>query len=217
MWKAYVLIFSQKSVQRYFLARTFSRISTNLIPVVVSCELLKQYHSATLLSAYLTAFTVGLAVGSIAGGYLTDRYGPWAILLGSDTIRAFNSVVAIWALGHLGPTLSMGLFLGILGGAAAVAVSVVPKKIIPADQIAVGVSSLSSVGQLLFLIIPLTSMGLMALRSPTLRWLVVALLYAVAAVQFALMPHFGANGGPNLKGPCSISGRDFRKRFVPRP
>ncbi len=128
-------------------------------------------------------------MGSIVGGYLTDRYGPRAILLASDTIRAVISFGAIWALGHLVPTIDMGLFLGLLGGASAVAVTVVPKKIIPTDRMAVGVSSLSSAGQLLFLIIPIASAGLMALSIPPLRWLLISLLYVVAAVQFALMPN----------------------------
>ncbi len=166
-----------------------------------------------MLSTYLSGFTVGLAIGSILGGFLTDRYGPRVILLASDTFRAVISIGAIWALGHLVPTLGMGLLLGLLGGAAAVAVSVVPKKIIPADQMTVGVSSLSSAGQLLFLIIPVASAGLMALSMPTLRWLLVALLYVVAAVQFALMPNFGGNPRADFEMPAFNIRAGFREVF----
>jgi DHA3 family tetracycline resistance protein-like MFS transporter len=176
---------------RYAMARTTSRISTNLIPIVLSWQVLQEAQGNYWLTLYFTCFTIGLAIGSFVGGVYVDAVGPRKALLLSDLVRTFVAAGAIWMLGDELGIGALGVVFGVTGGIAAIAAGVLPRKLLTDDLLHVGISFLSTIGQALFLIIPLIGTLAMKFLEAGELWALITVLYGVSVLQFLRIPDVG--------------------------
>ncbi|HEU4963977.1 MAG TPA: MFS transporter [Bacilli bacterium] len=176
---------------KFAMARSTSRIATNLIPIIISWQILHELHATLWLTLYFTWFTVGLAVGSFGGGLYVDTSGPRKVLLVSDAVRTLICALAVLLLNSKFGICTLGMVLGITGGISAVASGVLPRKLLTDELLHIGVSFMSTIGQALFLIIPLIGTSALKLMSSSQIWALIALLYGVSTFQFLRIPDVG--------------------------
>jgi len=175
--------------------------------VALPWYVLADHGGIVLLGTVLAAYGIPRTVAIPAGGYLSDRWRPQAVMLATDILRAL-AVAALALVAAAGPARPAELVpIAVVLGAGEglflpASFSVIP-GLLPGDDLQAGNALASGGTQLATLVGPAIGGALVALGSPALAFGLDALSFAASAATLTALTGLGAIRTTSVSTPAT--------------
>lgn len=158
------------TLRRFWAGQTASRVGDMFYAVALPWYVLAHHGSTVLLGSVMAAYGVPRTLGMIFGGTLADRFRPWTVMIGTDTVRAAAigslAIVAATSTAQTATLLPISVVFGAMSGLFVPCASSILPALLPQRELAVGNALIAGSSYAAMLVGPALGGAAVALLGP---------------------------------------------------